>query len=128
MILIKNAKILTMAGVDYDNGSILIDQGKIVKIGEVIDVDKNMYSTSTSDCVPLEQTITGHFMILPVRRNINSGGYGWAIEECLITEVSNPWTGNTYRYKTFCFNGQKYKMTYTSMSGYNITWTINKMV
>lgn len=90
-------------------------------------VNRDMYNTSTSDCMPLEQTITGHFMILPVRRNTNSGGYGWAIEECLITEVSHPWTGNAYRYKTFCFNGQKYKMTYTSMSGNNITWTISKM-
>jgi imidazolonepropionase-like amidohydrolase len=32
MLLIKNAKILTMTGADYDNGNILIDGSKIVKV------------------------------------------------------------------------------------------------
>jgi len=34
MYLIKNAKILTMADKDYDCGDILIEDGKIIKIGE----------------------------------------------------------------------------------------------
>lgn len=34
MLLIKNGKILTMAGVSYDNGYILANEGKIIKIGE----------------------------------------------------------------------------------------------
>jgi len=34
MILIKNAKILTMAGKTYDAGFILLDDGKISKVGE----------------------------------------------------------------------------------------------
>ena len=33
MLLIKNAKILTMAGQDYDNGYILADKGKIISLG-----------------------------------------------------------------------------------------------
>ena len=37
MILIKNAKILTMAGLNYDRGFILLDKGKISKIGQDIE-------------------------------------------------------------------------------------------
>ncbi len=33
MLLIKNGKILTMAGINYDNGYILIDEGKIIEVG-----------------------------------------------------------------------------------------------
>ncbi|MEL7648253.1 MAG: amidohydrolase [Sedimentibacter sp.] len=36
MLLIKNGKILTMAGVSYENGCILINNGKIVKVSEEI--------------------------------------------------------------------------------------------
>jgi imidazolonepropionase-like amidohydrolase len=34
MLLIKNGKILTMTGINYDNGYILVDEGKIVKVGD----------------------------------------------------------------------------------------------
>lgn len=34
MLLIKNGRILTMAGINYENGYILIDAGKIVEVGE----------------------------------------------------------------------------------------------
>jgi imidazolonepropionase-like amidohydrolase len=34
MLLIKNAKILTMAGKNYDNGYILINEGKILEVGD----------------------------------------------------------------------------------------------
>jgi|LSQX01.1.fsa_nt_gb imidazolonepropionase-like amidohydrolase len=33
MLLVKNGKILSMAGIDYDSGYVLIDEGKIVKVG-----------------------------------------------------------------------------------------------
>jgi len=33
MLLIKNGKVLTMTGVEYDNGYVLIDEGKIVEVG-----------------------------------------------------------------------------------------------
>ena len=39
MYLIKNAKILTMAGKDYESGDILIDNGKIKEIGENISAE-----------------------------------------------------------------------------------------
>ncbi len=34
MLLIKNGKVLTMTGIDYDNGYVLIDEGKIVEVGK----------------------------------------------------------------------------------------------
>jgi len=34
MLLIKNGRIITMTGTDYENGYILIDEGKIVEVGE----------------------------------------------------------------------------------------------
>jgi len=34
MLLIKNARLITMAGVNYDNGYILCDEGKIIDIGQ----------------------------------------------------------------------------------------------
>ena len=39
MLLIKNAKILTMTGVNYDNGCILIEGKKIVKVEGNINVN-----------------------------------------------------------------------------------------
>lgn len=36
MLLIKNAKILTMTGNDFEKGDILIDNGKIVEIAQNI--------------------------------------------------------------------------------------------
>ena len=43
MYLIKNAKILTMAESDFDCGDILIEDGKISKIGENIEADCETY-------------------------------------------------------------------------------------
>jgi len=34
MLLIKNGKILTMTGMDYDNGYVLVDKGKIIEVGK----------------------------------------------------------------------------------------------
>lgn len=34
MLLIRNGKVLTMAGIDYDKGYVLIDEGKIVEVGK----------------------------------------------------------------------------------------------
>ena len=36
MLLIKNAKILTMTGNDFEQGDILIDNGKIVEVAQNI--------------------------------------------------------------------------------------------
>lgn len=34
MLLIRNGKVLTMTGTDYDNGYVLIDEGKIIEVGK----------------------------------------------------------------------------------------------
>jgi len=62
MLLIKNGKILTMAGTTYENGSILIDNKKIVKIGERIDIDENNDSEviDASGCWVLPGLIESH--------------------------------------------------------------------
>ncbi len=41
MLLIKNGKILTMTGIDYDNGYILIDEGKIIEVGKNNEIVSN---------------------------------------------------------------------------------------
>lgn len=41
MLLIKNGKIITMAGNDYDCGSILIKDKKIIDIGQNINLNNN---------------------------------------------------------------------------------------
>ena len=41
MLLIKNGKIMTMSGKDYNRGSILIKDKKIVEIGETININNN---------------------------------------------------------------------------------------
>lgn len=49
MLLIKNARILTMTGPVYENGYIVADQGKIIKLGELID-DADEISEKYRDC------------------------------------------------------------------------------
>lgn len=41
MLLIKNGKIFTMAGTNYENGSVLIDDGKIVEVGQNVTIPEN---------------------------------------------------------------------------------------
>jgi imidazolonepropionase-like amidohydrolase len=40
MLLIKNGKLMTMTGMNYDNGSILIKDGVIAEIGIRLDVNE----------------------------------------------------------------------------------------
>lgn len=42
MLLIKNAKILTMTDINYENGYILAEKGKIISIGDNIDFEKSL--------------------------------------------------------------------------------------
>jgi imidazolonepropionase-like amidohydrolase len=42
MILIKNGKVITMAGKTYDNGCVLIESGKIVKVSDNINETNDM--------------------------------------------------------------------------------------
>lgn len=41
MLLIKNGKIFTMAGTNYENGSVLIDDGKIIEVGQNVTIPEN---------------------------------------------------------------------------------------
>ncbi|WP_346915972.1 amidohydrolase [Clostridium sp.] len=62
MLLIKNGKILTMSGVDYDKGCILIDGKKIIKVEERIDEDNNDISEviDASNCLVMPGIIEAH--------------------------------------------------------------------
>ncbi|WP_346937176.1 amidohydrolase [Clostridium sp.] len=62
MVLIKNGKILTMSGVDYDKGCILIDGKKIIEVGEYINEDNNDISEviDASNCLVMPGIIEAH--------------------------------------------------------------------
>ncbi|NRT87929.1 amidohydrolase [Clostridium beijerinckii] len=62
MLLIKNAKILTMSGKNYDNGSILIEGKKIVKVGEDIDINNNDITEviDAENCLVMPGIIEAH--------------------------------------------------------------------
>ena len=60
MLLIKNAKIITMSGVNYDNGYILVDEGKIIKLGEDFAEVEKLVDSSTDSIID-----AGGFYTLP---------------------------------------------------------------
>ena len=62
MLLIKNGKIITMAGLIYDKGSILINDKKIVKIGEDINIGEHDVTEviDASNCWVLPGLIESH--------------------------------------------------------------------
>jgi len=62
MLLIKNGAIHTMAGKTYDHGSVLIDQGKIIQIGNKITVNEKDATEviDASDCWVMPGIIEAH--------------------------------------------------------------------
>ncbi|MDQ2086217.1 amidohydrolase [Herbivorax sp. ANBcel31] len=46
MLLIKNGKILTMAGANYNKGYILIKEKKIIKVGDMTELDESEFKDS----------------------------------------------------------------------------------
>lgn len=62
MILIKNGRILTMAGKTYEPGSLLIKEGKILQIDDKIDIDQNEVSEiiDAADCWVMPGLIEAH--------------------------------------------------------------------
>ena len=95
------------------------------------DQDLSLLSDSTYDCAPVMSWSIGNFIVLPVRRRIGNSSLYNVTEHCLITNGTNrPSSGvpNSYWFKTFEFNGQKYKMSFSSMSGNTHTYVINKIV
>lgn len=87
-------------------------------------------STSSGDCYPYRGDNYGNFMVLPVKRKVGSGSSYWATENCLLTGTVKTGTSgvsNDYVFKTFMFNGEHYKMTLTTSSYPNYTYTITKI-
>lgn len=85
MILIKDAQILTMAGRDYEKGSILIDDGKIVKIAEDIEVKKEYEVIDASNKIIMPGIIDAHTHL-----GIGEEGLGWEGQD--YNEMTDPIT------------------------------------
>lgn len=60
MILIKNGNIKTMEGPDMLGGDILIEDGKIKKVGKNIEADGEVEIVDASDCLVVPGLIDGH--------------------------------------------------------------------
>lgn len=60
MILIKNGRILTMAGKIYEEGSVLIDEGKIVGVGENIEAPEDCETIDASGYTVMPGIIDAH--------------------------------------------------------------------
>ena len=103
-----------------DNTTITLDIGQ----------QTSLTDNNNVDCEPIGTVYQGSFIVLPVRRRVASGASGYVTEKCLITETSDRESSSvaaSYYYRSFWFNGEKYKMTYTSSSGSSYVWTITKV-
>lgn len=60
MLLIKNGKILTMTGKNYTKGSVLVDNGKIVEVGENIQETSEMKVIDATGCTVMPGIIDAH--------------------------------------------------------------------
>ncbi|HCJ59130.1 MAG TPA: amidohydrolase [Clostridiaceae bacterium] len=60
MILIKNGKILTMAGKDYDMGSVLIDNGKIIAVGKSVEAPEDALVMDAEGKIVMPGMIDAH--------------------------------------------------------------------
>ena len=87
MILIKNGRILTMAGNTYDPGSLLIKDGKIYKVGKEIDADQNELTETidATDCWVMPGLIEAHCHI-----GITEEKKGFEGDDC--NEMKDPMT------------------------------------
>lgn len=87
MLLIKNGKILTMAGAKYDNGSILIEGNKIVKVGENINISDSDVSEviDAANCLVMPGIIEAHCHI-----GIKEERKGFEGDDC--NELNDPVT------------------------------------
>ena len=60
MLLIKDGKVITMAGDNYEIASILIDNGKIIEIGENIEIKDEMQLINAKGCWVIPGIIDAH--------------------------------------------------------------------
>ncbi len=87
MILIKNGKILTMAGMTYDPGSLLIHDGKIHEVGKEINIAQEELSEviDATDCWVMPGLIEAHCHI-----GITEEKKGFEGDDC--NEMKDPMT------------------------------------
>lgn len=74
MLLIKNGKILTMTGKDYEKGSILIDNGKIVEVAEKIEETSEMEVIDAKGLLVMPGIIDAHCHIGLLEENMGFEG------------------------------------------------------
>ncbi|MCF8001420.1 MAG: amidohydrolase [Halanaerobiales bacterium] len=72
MILIKDAKILTMADKEFEKGSILIKDNKIAKISEYIEIKDEYEVIDAEGCIVMPGLIDAHTHL-----GIEEDGIGW---------------------------------------------------
>lgn len=87
MLLIKNGKILTMSGVNYENGSVLVDNNKIVKVGENINIGDSDVSDiiDATNCLVMPGIIEAHCHV-----GIKEERKGFEGDDC--NEINDPIT------------------------------------
>ena len=85
MLLIKNGTVKTMAGPDIENGQILVDGGKIVAVGQNLDVPADVEVFDASGCLVTPGFVDGHCHI-----GMMEDLYGWAGNDT--NEITNPIT------------------------------------
>lgn len=83
MILIKDAQILTMTGQDYKQGSILIKDGKIVKIAKKIENKDDYQVIDAKNLTVMPGIIDAHTHL-----GIEEDGVGWEGRDC--NEMTDP--------------------------------------
>ncbi|MDD3170009.1 MAG: amidohydrolase [Eubacteriales bacterium] len=87
MILIKNGRILTMAGKTYTQGSLLVRDGKVFKIGQTLEANPNEISETidATDCWVMPGLIDAHCHI-----GITEEKKGFEGDDC--NETKDPMT------------------------------------
>jgi len=85
LLLIKNGKVLTMTGKDYEKGCVLVDNGKIVEVAESITETSDMEVIDAEGLVVMPGIIDAHCHI-----GISEEDKGFEGEDC--NEMTDPVT------------------------------------
>jgi imidazolonepropionase-like amidohydrolase len=85
MLVIKNAKVLTMAGEDYENGVILVEDGKIKEIGKGLNIPEEAEVYNAEGKIVMPGMIDAHTHL-----GVSEEGVGW--EGADYNETSDPIT------------------------------------
>ncbi|MCL2520169.1 MAG: amidohydrolase [Spirochaetaceae bacterium] len=91
MLLIKNAKILTMAKANYQNGFIVLNNGKIDELGEMEKLDVTRYEHEAAEVIDAKgQYVLPGFIDAHTHLGIANSNLRWEGED--YNEVSDPVT------------------------------------